>query len=86
MQLAEGRSKLKGDSWTDEQGAATIQILTNTNRVTVAASCGEDGEDLNRSGNGGGGGESQWRESPSLGAHGFRCASAGRSFVDLDLC
>ncbi|MFK4874736.1 AAA family ATPase [Novosphingobium sp. ZW T3_23] len=35
MQLAEGRTKLKGDSWTDEQGAATIQILPNTNRVTA---------------------------------------------------
>lgn len=35
VQLAEGRSKLKGHGWTDEQRAATIQILTCTNRVTA---------------------------------------------------
>lgn len=35
VQLAEGRSKLKGHGWTDEQRAATIQILISTNRVTA---------------------------------------------------
>ncbi|MPS71348.1 MAG: conjugative relaxase [Novosphingobium sp.] len=35
VQLAEGRSKLKGYGWTDEQRAATIQIFTSANRVTA---------------------------------------------------
>jgi conjugative relaxase-like TrwC/TraI family protein len=35
VQLAEGRSKRKGHSWTEEQRAATIQILTSANRVAA---------------------------------------------------
>lgn len=35
VQLAEGRSRLKGENWTEEQRAATTQILTSANQVTA---------------------------------------------------